>query len=343
MGRFWLAWLLTAGTAAIACGGPVERFQFTQTEMAVPIRLVFYATDADNANKAAKAVFDRFHRLNQLLSDYDPESELRRLCQTAGSGTSVPVSIELWTVLEEAQRIARGSDGAFDVTVGPLVRLWRRAKRQKELPPPDRLAAAKQSVGYHLLHLDPQQRSVRLEKSGMLLDLGGIAKGYAVDEGLAVLRRHGIARAMIYAGGDIGLGDPPPDKPGWTIGVGSLDAQGAPSQMLCLAGCAVATSGDMWQFVVIDGHRYSHIVDPRTGVGLQQHSTVTVVGPVGMTTDALTKAVCILEPPKGLKLIEETPGMAAQIRRQTPSGTIETFQSSRWSKLPSVPVAAKPR
>ena len=341
MGRFWVAWLVGAGATAIACGGPLERFQFTQTEMAVPIKLVFYATDKNNANGAAKAVFDSFHRLNQILSDYDRDSELSRLSQTAGTGKATAVSPELWTVLSHGQQVAQRSEGAFDVTVGPVVRLWRRAKRQKELPPHELLEKARNSVGYRLLQLDPQRQTAKLLKPGMLLDLGGIAKGYAVDEGMEILRRHGITRAMINAGGDIGLGDPPPERRGWTIGVGTLEPQGAPIQMLCLSHCAVATSGDMWQFVVIDGRRYSHIVDPRTGLALTHHRAVTVVGPTGISTDALATAVSVLDLQKGLKLIDETPGTAALIRRQGAGEKPQTYQSWRWKDLPSVPVGVR--
>jgi len=169
----------------------------------------------------------------------------------------------------------------------------------------------------------------------MLLDLGGIAKGYAVEQGLAVLRQMGVARAMIHAGGDIGLGDPPPGKDGWLVGVGLLEPAGPPSLMLTVSHCFVATSGDMWQSVVIDGKRYSHIVDPRTGIGLTDRSSVTVVGPKGISADALGKAVAILGPGKGLKLIDETPGMAALILR-APAGKRETYQSSRWKDLKAV-------
>lgn len=336
--RRMLLWMLAVGLPAVVCAEPpLQRFQFTQTEMAIPVKVVFYAPDNGNANSAAKAVFDRFHELNHVLSDYDPDSELSRLCLTAGSGKAVRLSPELWTVLNYAQRIATRSEGAFDVTVGPVVHLWRRARRRKDLPPPEKLEAAKQLVGRHLLVLDPERHTAELRKPGMLIDLGGIAKGYAVDEGLAVLRRHGITRAMIHAGGDIGLGDPPPGKTGWSVGVGLLEPLGPPTQMLTVCRCSVSTSGDMWQFVVIDGKRYSHIVDPRTGIGLTDHCSVTIVGPNGISTDPLGKVVAILGPEKGLKLVDQAPGMAALITR-APKDIVETFQSSRWQDLRAVEI-----
>ena len=175
-----------------------------------------------------------------------------------------------------------------------------------------------------------------LTKRGMQLDFGGIAKGYAVDQALAVLRQHGVTRAMIQAGGDIGLGEPPPDAPGWRVAVPSLDMKSPPQMILSLSRCAVATSGDTWQFVVIDGRRYSHVVDPRTGIGLTDHCQVTVVAPDGVTADGLSTAVSVLGPEKGLRLIEETPGAAAMILR-APQGKTEMSQSARWKELRVVP------
>ena len=165
----------------------------------------------------------------------------------------------------------------------------------------------------------------------MQLDLGGIAKGYAVDEALAVLAAADVTRALVDAGGDMRLGDPPPGKPGWRIGVAPLEADGPPSRRLSLSGVAVASSGDAWQYIEIDGTRYSHIVDPRTGLALTDHSSVTVVAPDGITADALASAVSVLGPEQGLKLIDATPGTAALIVR-APHGKVEMYRSRRWGK-----------
>jgi thiamine biosynthesis lipoprotein len=337
---FWCFVLI--GTAP-ECGKspespPPARFEFFQVEMAVPIKMVLYAGDEATGDKAAEAAFARVEQLNKILSDYDSGSELRRLCDTSSEGVSVPVSEELWQVLSHAQALSGRTGGAFDVTVGHVVRLWRRARRREVLPPPDRLDAARGLVGYRLLRLHEDRRAVELLKPEMRLDLGGIAKGYAVDEALAVLRKHGITRALVDAGGDIGLGDPPPDKPGWLIGVASLEPNSPPSRYLWLSNVAIATSGDTWQYVQIEGKRYSHLVDPRTGVGLTDHSTVTVIAANGLTADGLASAVSVLGPEKGLKLIEDTPGAAAFILR-APEGSPEIYESSRWKEFP----AAQPK
>jgi FAD:protein FMN transferase len=342
MGRFALVWLLGAGLTDTPPTSPsLARFQYDRTEMAVPIKLVFYALDRDTANRAAESVFQRLKQLNGELSDYDPESELRRLCDTAGEGKAVPVSVDLWRVLVHAQALSERSHGAFDVSIGPVIRVWRLARQFKKLPPQDLLDRIHHLVGYKAIHLVPEKRAVELAKRGMRLDLGGVAKGFAMDEALLVLHKHGITRAMIHAGGDITLGDPPPDKPGWTIGVAPRESKGEPAFYLSLSRCGVATSGDMWQYVELGGKRYSHIVDPRTGLGLTDHCSVTVVAPDGITADGLSTAVSVLGPAKGLELVDETPGASAYVVR-APDGKPEAYQSSRWKDLPrSTPEAGR--
>jgi len=322
---------------AVAAGAPkpptLERFEFSGVEMAVPVKIVLYASDQAIADGAAEAAFRRMRELNEILSDYDAASELRRLCDTSEVGQAAAVSDELWRVLSHAQSLSERTGGAFDVTVGPVVRLWRRARRREQMPSPERLEAARQLVGYRLIRLHPEPCAVELLKRGMRLDLGGIAKGYAVDEAVDTLGKHGINRALVDAGGDIRLGDPPPAKPGWLIGVEALEADAPPSRYLWLADRAIATSGDTRQFVEIEGKRYSHLVDPRTGLGLTDHSSVTVIAPDGITADALASAVSVLGPEEGLKLIENTPDTAAFIVR-APGGNVEVCESSRWRKLP---------
>ena len=328
------AWL--PGAAILvrpASGAPWSRFHFAQTEMAVPMEVTLYAADSAAATAAAQAAFARIHQLNAVMSDYDPQSELCRLSDSAGGGVAIAVSDELWKVLSQAQAISQRSGGAFDVTVGPVVRLWRRARRRKELPSPSQIKAALALVDYHSMRLDPQHHRVELLRKGMRLDLGGIAKGYAMGEALALLRARGVPAAMVHGGGDMALGDPPPGKPGWRVGIAPLDVNAPASFYLWLSRCAVSTSGDAWQFVEIGGRRYSHIVDPHTGLGLVDHSMVTLVGPDSMLTDGLTKAILVEGPEKGLRLVEATPGLAAYILR-CPQGKTETYQSSRWKQLP---------
>jgi len=307
------------------------RFTFTEPHMGTMFKIVFYAADEPTANRATKDAFQRIAALDAMMSDYRPSSELMQLCQKAG-GAPVSVSEPLFFVLARAQEVSRLSDGAFDVTVGPVVRLWRRARKTQQLPDPEKLARARSLVGYQNIRLNERERTVQLLKPGMQLDLGGIAKGYAADEGLRVLKEHGITRALVAAGGDIAVSGPPPDAEGWTIGIAPLvDPNGKPSRYLLLHDAAVSTSGDAEQYVEIDGKRYSHIVDPKTGIGLIGQQSVTVVARHGIMADSLTKVVSVLGPERGLAIMD---GMAALIVRKTDQGT-ETIASKRFLLLPS--------
>jgi thiamine biosynthesis lipoprotein len=230
------------------------------------------------------------------------------------------------------------SGGAFDVTIAPVGRLWRRARLDRKLPDPRRLADARQLVGFDKLLLDPSARTVRLTKPGMKLDVGGIAKGYAAQAALEVLKAAGVNRALVAGAGDIAVADPPPDAPAWKIAIAPLDphARYQPPTLL-LKNAAVSTAGDAERFVIIDGHRYAHIINPATGLGVEDRACVTVVAPDGATADALETTVFVLGPERGLKLVDETPGAAALFQRLTPEG-IKTFESSRFKDVPKVGV-----
>ncbi|MGE5194029.1 MAG: FAD:protein FMN transferase [Deltaproteobacteria bacterium] len=323
------SWLLLA---ALAAGQTTdrhpERFEFTQIQMGMPFRIVLYAPDADSANAAARAAYGRIRQLNAIMSDYEPDSELMRLCRTAGTGKAVPVSPDLLAVLSHSLALSKKSDGAFDVTVGPFVRLWRKSRRTKTFPTHEELAAAREVVGYRYIRIDETAGTVELLKKGMQLDLGGVAVGYAIDDVLRLLRARGVTSALIDGSGDIGVSDAPPGTAGWRIGIAPLDADREPSRFVILKNAAVTTSGDAFQFVEFDGKRYSHIVDPKTGLGLVDRSSVTLLARNCTIADSYTKAVAVLGPARGLKLIDETPAAAAIIVR-APGGKVETYESQR--------------
>ncbi len=329
--------LLLAGCLAPrrAPGPALQRFEFNRPQMGVPFRIVVYAPDPARAQIAVDAAYARVARLNAVLSDYDPDSEINRLCHDTPVGQPVPVSPELWTMLARSRDLAARSDGAFDVTVGPLVNLWRRARRLRELPPDHLLAQARPRVGWQKLKLDRRRRTVTFLAPDMRLDFGGIAKGYAADEARRVLAGHGLTRVLIGAAGDVVAGDPPPDQPGWRIEIGSTDdAPASPPRFIHLRHAAVSTSGDLFQRLDIGGRRYSHILDPRTGIGLTDGALVTVLAPDATTADSLSTAVSVLGPDRGLALVRRTPGTSALILRPAPGGTnaapIETLSTGRW-------------
>jgi thiamine biosynthesis lipoprotein len=312
----------------------LNRFEFERPEMGVPFRIVLYAPDAQKAEAAAQAAFHRVADLNQIMSDYETDSELNELSRTSGKGQSVHVSDDLWTVLEQAQHFAELSDGAFDITVGPVVSLWRKARRTHELPDANRLAEALKAVGYKKVRLNPKDHTVELLVSGMKLDLGGIAKGYALDQEIKVLNARGIERALVSGGGDMSLSDAPPGQSGWRIEIAPLDVPNAPPKRFArLAQMGLATSGDLFQHLEINGKRYSHVVDPHTGIGLTDHSLVTIIAPNCMTADAVAKIVGVLGPERGLKILAQSiPSVEAHVVRK-PDDQIELKESPGFGRF----------
>ena len=294
--------------------------------MGTPFRIVLYARDKPSADTAADAAFARIKQLNDILSDYDTDSELSRLSQTAGSGKVVKVGDDLWRVLERSQQVARETGGAFDITCGPVVSLWRKARRERKLPETEKLDEARRAVGYDKLRLNARAHTAELLVPYMRLDLGAIAKGYAVDEAMKVLRSRGIRSALVSGGGDLAVSDAPPGTSGWRIELAPLDVTNAPvTEFVTLKNAALATSGDVFQHVEIDGTRYSHIVDPRTGIGLTDHSLVVVIAKDCMTADALSTSVSVLGPERGLKFAESQ-GACARVVRE-PNDKIEVRES----------------
>jgi len=340
IGRFWIrnaAWLailLARLLTASADEPPLERYRFEQMHMGMAFTVTLYADSQNTANQAAEAAFARIAQLDAILSDYKQDSELSRLSRTAGQDQPEGLSNDLFCILSRSQSLACATDGAFDVTIGPVVRLWRRARRGGQMPSAERLAEAREAVGYQYLRLDSNARTAMLTKPKMRLDLGGIAVGYAVDEALDVLRAHNVHRAMVDGSGDIAVGDSPPDEPrGWKIGIAPNGTEIERSRRyVWLIRAAISTSSDAMQHVEIDGKRYSHIVDPLTGLGLTDQIAVTVVAHDCMTADSLATAVSVLGVNAGIELIDRTHGAAALVLR-TAQGR-ELLNSSRgWNDL----------
>ncbi len=275
----------------VGCATPREapqRFEFSRLAMGVEARIVLFAASQDAAMAAAEAAYARVEVLEAAFSDWRADSELSRLCDRAGEGPLV-VSADLFAILQRAREISAATDGAFDVTVGPLVRLWRASRQSGRLPDEAALAGARELVGWQLVELDPARHTVRLARPGMRLDLGGIGKGWACQAAVDLLAARGVSRALVQMGGDVVCGDAPPDRSGWDVDVGG--------RQVLVSRRAVSTSGDTEQHVVIDGVRYSHVIDPRTGVGLTDQTITTIAAPDGGTADALSKAIGLMSGP----------------------------------------------
>ena len=339
-----LAVCLVCGTEAAASPpGPAAATRVSQTQrlMGVPWTITVYAASEAVGDAAIAAGFAEVARLERILSDYDPQSELSRLSAAAPTSAPKPVSDDLWRVLERAVEIRDATDGAFDPTVGPLTSLWRQARRSGRLPLAGKLAAAREAVGRETLRLAPDTRGVVLAQPAMRLDLGGIGMGYAVDRAVEVLNRHGMTSAMVDASGDIAVTAAPPGTSGWRIAVAPLGPAGtAPGdtlEPLLLTHAAVTTSGDAFQAVEIDGRRYSHIVDPRTGLGVAGLAAVTVVAPDCTTADAMATAASVLGPEQAAHVIAGLPGCAARFVRQR-DGQTHVSKTPRWpSQAPQSP------
>ena len=327
---------VVAGWAAAGLADELDgtRYQGSRRSMGVTWRVSLFAADAAEATACVTAALDEVSRLEGILSDYQSASELCQLSRAAPTAQPIPVGADLWQVLVQAVALRDRSGGAFDPTVGPLTTLWRQARRSGRLPTAGKLAAARQAVGPETLSLAESQQAVSLLRPDMRLDLGGIGMGYAIDRALAVLRERGITVAMVDASGDIGVIGCPPGSIGWRIELDPLGRRGgqesanAPT-VLTLVDAAITTSGDAFQAVSIDGVRYSHIVDPRTGLGVVGPTGVTVIAPTGTQADALATTLSVLGPQEGLPMVEATPGAAARFVRME-DGKPAVTASARW-------------
>lgn len=298
--------------------------------MGVQTRILTHAGSREAAATGAARAFERIAALEQAMSDYRPDSELSRLCKSAEAGEHdwQHVSPDLFRALALSQTLASRTDGAFSATIGPAVALWREARRSGELPDAAELARAVELSDWRSLEVDREARRVRLLKPGMRLDLGGIGKGYAAQAALESLIDDGLPRSLVALGGDVAVGHPPPGGEGWRIalrpGLGDL----------LLASAAISTSGDIEQFVNIDGKRYSHIVDPRTGLGIVGGPWVTVVASRGEYADALATAGAVLGLDDAETLILEANAAAIVVERgadgRTTTTTIDPRGLLRW-------------
>lgn len=329
--HFWICIIafLQASASLAAEDSDWHRVEETRPMMGSTVNIVAYVRQPKAGRDAIQQGFDRIEHLNSIFSDYELDSECSRLSRAAPTSDFVPVSDEMWHLLRQSVKLSRASHGAFDVTVGPLSRLWRRARRRKELPSRDRLNQAMASVDYRHLQIHESKPAIKLAKPGMRLDFGGIAKGYAADQALRAIRAAGVDRALVNAGGDIAIGSAPPEKDGWKIGVAPLRPEQPPGVYLTLENCGVATSGDAWQFLEIDGRRFSHIIDPRTGWGVSERSTVTVLAGDCSLADGLASAVSVLGHQQGIALIERTAGAACFIVH-VENDTTKTHRSKRF-------------
>jgi len=286
--------------------GEQERFSFERTLMGTRFQIICYTTDRAAAERAAAAAFQIAEEVNAVASDYLPHSELSMLTAHPAN-TPVTLSARLYELLSHSRQIAETTHGTFDPTLGPLTKLWREARNHGRLPEPDNLQSARTHTGWQYFTLDPETRSITLLRENMAFDLGGVAKGHAADWMIESLGKAGISRAMIVAGGDVRVGDAPPGREGWRVALQTFDLARS-EEILVLSNAAVSTSGNLHQSIEIDGVKYSHILDPTTGLGLTRRIAASVIADEAKLSDPLATAACVTGP-DGLRAMRELPGV----------------------------------
>ena len=247
-----------------------------------------YGPDQAWLQQSVSAAFAEIRRVDALMSLHRPDSELVRLNARAVR-EAVPVSEELFQVLAQAQEIARETEGAFDITIGPLADLWGFIRKEYSLPNRAEVSAALPRVNYRLIELDPKTRTVRFLAAGVSLDLGGIAKGYAVDCAVEQLHALGVSNVLVRAGGDLRVSGAPPDREHWAVQIEDPAKRGRRA-VIPLRDAAVSTSGNYENFFQVEGRRYSHILDPRTGWPVPGLASCSVIASTCLESDAWATA-----------------------------------------------------
>jgi thiamine biosynthesis lipoprotein len=291
----------------------LQRLEFIGSAMGMQARIVLYADDLLAAKTAADAALAEIARLDAILSDWRDDSHVGKVNLEAG-GMPVQVDQAFIDVLDRAREISRASDGAFDVTIGPVTQLWREARQSGHQPSQQDIDRAHALVNWQAIEIDSEFRTVRLPLAGMRLDFGGIGKGYAADRALEIVREAGHPMCLVAIAGDIAIGDAPPRANGWRIAAADgMSADSASLPVLELRNCGISTSGDAEQSLAIDGALASHIIDPRNGLGLENRIAVSVIARDAATADALATAVSVLGPQRGMTLIDQIEGASARI------------------------------
>ncbi len=330
-----VAGLLLFGYRRQDNAAPVKVDSGYQMIMGTFARILVMAPDEATGRTCIKEAFAAQKQVDQLMSYYRDDSELAQINEHAHDR---PVKIHAHTlaVLQKALKISERSQGAFDVTIAPRLDLQKSAAEANTPPSAEAIQEAQAKVGWDKLELDPNEGTIRFMVPGMRIDLGGIAKGFAIDQSIRALQDHGALGAMVDIGGDIrcfGIG--PPGKEHWSIGLQDprVSADDTDPQrillVLKLKDLAITTSGHYRRFTVIEGKKTSHIIDPHTGQGSDKLSSVTIMAQDAITADGLATAVSVLGQEKGLALIEQTPQVEAIVIGNDSNQTIKTSGAHR--------------
>ncbi len=276
----------------------------TDTVMGTEVSMTVVAKSRDDGEKAIDAAFNEVRRLDRMMSLYKDDSEITRINMSAGK-RPIRVSPEIIDVVDAANRISELTHGAFDITAGPLIVLWQMRLEEGKVPTQEEIDAVKRRVDYKGIRIDRNRSEIFLERPGMIMDLGGAAKGYAADRAAAVLKSHGIKDAVVAVAGDIRVMGRRPGGAPWRIGIQHPRDKDKTIAVLELSDISISTSGDYERFKIIGKKRYHHIIDPRTGRPAEGMESVTVIGGTGAVIDPLTTALFILGPRDGMDLVKK--------------------------------------
>jgi thiamine biosynthesis lipoprotein len=279
-----------------------SKFTFSQPGMGTLFTLTFYAIHEQEALEASKASFLELERLEQIFSDYRSDSYINQLSADIIINQPKVLPTEVFEVLQLSHQLYVGSGGAFDPTIGPLTKLWRRAQQIGLFPKDQTILKAKNQVGFDRVRLNEDDNSIVFLADSIQFDFGGIAKGYCADRIAVILESYGIQSYLIDAGGDLLIGDSPPHLNSWTVGIEGNDQS---ILKIAMTNTAIATSGSTYRYLLHEGIRYSHIIDPRTGYGVTHHQVLSVQASSAALADALASTLSIIDPKQGELLITE--------------------------------------
>jgi FAD:protein FMN transferase len=282
--------------------GP-QTAQHAREVMGTLAEITAVADDQDTASHAVQTAYQRLDQLEQLMSTYKPNSEISRLNRLS-AGQSMKLSSDTFRVLQKSLCVAEQSGGAFDITCRPLLNLWKEAAQNDHLPDKYKLKQTLEHIGSHYLRLNPEDQSVTVMIDGLQVDLGGIAKGYGLDAAAETMQKVGATSGLVNVGGDVLAFGRRSDGRHWTIGIRNAFGPGLMGK-LKVTNRAVTTSGIQQRFYNIKGERYSHIIDPRTGLSAEQAPSVTVIADQAIDADAWATVFSVLSVEEGKKLAEK--------------------------------------
>ncbi len=283
----------------------LRRFQFSENKMGSSFNLIFYHTDSLQAIQLAHECFLLVDSINNIFSDYSVSSEVGKLNKQT-EVKNLKVSAELFDMILQSKKAWRKSGETFDISIGALSQLWRKAKSEKRFPSANQIKETKKATGFKNLQINISSKTISFKKPGMQLDFGGIVPGYVAQKVIDFLKNKNISIALADASGDIVMSETPPGKIGWAIGINLPENEiELWDKKLELKNCAVSTSGDVYRYTIYHGKKYSHIIDPRTGYGVTSQRNVTVIAKDGTTADWLATACSILPIKKALKLVRK--------------------------------------